>query len=355
MIAAWQVYVRSQNEWRENRYAGYRVVSIDLTGFWRPRLQGWVGKHYHSLSGKALPAVVLGVLAVSGRIHGKRIPLLQAIVRCQPEQSEAAFRVELLKQAADQSLPGDANVMDAGFKISEIQAAGLDGYVVRMQANCTARRNHLPAYKGRGARPKYGELVRPLVRKHNKRILAASRPDQSTTFEYEGRTICVSFWHELVMRDRVVSSDTRTFSLYVYRDPHYTNPLVLATDLSISAEAIYLIYRDRWTVEQPPLAAKQMIGLHRQFVSAPQACFRLPELALLAGSILTHVAAVLPPVPSGFWDRRPKATPGRLRRLLGRAIFPNLALLEPQLRKKDSVTDHLPKGINGHRRKKRAA
>ena len=55
LIATWQVYVKSENEWQENRYEHYRVVSIDMTGFWRPKLKGWAGKHYHSAAGKALP------------------------------------------------------------------------------------------------------------------------------------------------------------------------------------------------------------------------------------------------------------------------------------------------------------
>jgi hypothetical protein len=108
-------------------------------------------------------------------------------------------------------------------------------------------------------------------------------------------------------------------------------------------------------VEQPPLAAKQMIGLHRQFVFASDSCFRLPELSLIAGAILTYAAAVMPPVPSGFWDRTPQATPGRLRRLLDKADFPTFLFDDPQIRKKDSVTAHLPKGIEAHRRLKRAA
>jgi hypothetical protein len=98
-----------------------------------------------------------------------------------------------------------------------------------------------------------------------------------------------------------------------------------------------------------------MIGLHRHFVSAPEACFRLPELSLLAGAILTYVAAVLPPFPTAFWDRSPKPTPGRLRRVLAQADFPNLTDLDPLLRKKNSLTAHLPKGIDAHRRSKRAA
>ena len=149
--------------------------------------------------------------------------------------------------------------------------------------------------------------------------------------------------------------DAATFSIYVFHDPLYKHPLVLATNLvKVQAETVFRIYRDRWPVEQPPLSAKQMIGLHRQFVFAVASCFRLPELSLLAGAILTYLAAVLPPVPSGFWDRSPKPTPGRLRRLLAQADFPTLLDEDRQLRKKNSVTAHLPKGIDAHRRLPRA-
>lgn len=139
------------------------MLSIDITGFWRPRLQGWVGKHFHQLAGRALPAVVMGVMVTSGQSSGKRIPLLQGLLRCKPDTSEAEFRVELLKQAAARPGRDEVKVMDAGFKISEIHAAGLKGYVVRMANNCTARRSQLPAYKGRGRRAKYGAYVRPLA------------------------------------------------------------------------------------------------------------------------------------------------------------------------------------------------
>lgn len=355
LIETWQVYVKSENNWQEKRYEGNRVVSIDMIGFWRPKLKGWAGKHYHSIAGKALPAVVFGVMAVSGRIDEKRIPLLNGIIRCPAEQSEAQFRVDLLKQAAAQSRPDEVNVLDAGFKISELHEANLSRYVVRMQSNCTARRNELPVYKGIGARPKFGAIIRPLARKHKEKQIAASEADGRTKFNHDGRTIQVAFWHDLVLREIKVSAQAKTFSIIVFIDPNYVNPLVLATDLALSPPSAYLIYQDRWTVEQPPLAAKQMIGLHRQFVFAKEACYRLPELALLAGAILTYVAAVMPPVPSGFWDRKPKATPGRLRRLLAKADFPSLSRFEPQLRKKASVTAHLPKGIEGHRRQKSAA
>jgi hypothetical protein len=356
LLEQWQIYVKSQNLWRVRRYEHYRVLSVDITGFWRPHLKGWLGTHYHNLAQRALPAVVVGVMVVSGQVGSQRIPLLRRIVRCQPQISKPAFRSQLLREVATQMACDQAAVVDAEFTIAELQAAGVSRYVVRLASNATARRNQLPIYKGRGRPTVYGEKVRPLARKRKEQQIAATTPDQQSQFDSQGRSIHVSFWHNLVSVDTTASADAQTFSIYVYTDPLYKQPLVLATNLQPSSpQTAYLIYRDRWPVEQAPLAAKQMIGLHRHFVFAPEVCFRLPELALVTGAILTYVAATLPPVPTAFWDKSPKPTPGRLRRLLAQADFPNLAACDLQLRKKNSVTAHLPKGIDAHRRYKRAA
>ena len=84
-----------------------------------------------------------------------------------------------------------------------------------------------------------------------------------------------------------VPLDRSTFRLIVLHDPRWTEPLVLATTLPVSARALRDLYLDRWPVAQLPLAAMQMLGAARAFVSAPETCQRRPELALLPGSILT--------------------------------------------------------------------
>lgn len=353
LLETWGLFVASQNCWRPRRYQRYRVVSVDITGFWRPKLEGWLGKHFHSLAQKALPAVVLGVMVTSGEVGGRRIPLLTCLVRCQPEMEKPAFRRQLLAEAVRHAATDQVVVLDAEFCLSELQDTQVKSYVVRLAANATARRNQLPRYKGRGRPSEYGEKVRPLARTYKENSIPATPPDQTDQFQHEGRTIQVSIWHQLVTVDTKVADAVQTFSIYVYHDPLYKQPLVLATNLcNIAPETAYLIYRDRWPVEQPPLAAKQMVGLHRQFVFSPACCFRLPELALLAGAILTYVAAVVPPIPSGFWDRRPQPTPGRLRRLLAQVDFPNMTDFDPEVRKKASVSAHLPQGVQAHRRHK---
>jgi len=79
---------------------------------------------------------------------------------------------------------------------------------------------------------------------------------------------------------------------------------------------------------------------------------RLPELALLAGNVLAYVAATAAAIATGFWDRCCRPTCGRLRRVLLRVDFSEIPMPEGELRKKASVTAHLPKGVQGHRRQK---
>lgn len=356
LIAAWQAFVKGQNQWHEHEHEGYRAVSVDLTGFWRPCLKGWLAKHFHSLAGRALPAVVFGVVVWVGQIGPQRVPLLKALVRAEQEETtDASLITKLLEQVGRQLQPQEIAIFDAGFKLAALQAAQIKQGVVRLAANATAYRNYPAEYKGRGRYPVYGEIVRPLARHHKDKQIPATAPDFTTEFVYQGRIIQVKGWHDLILPGVVPAPANDTFEVYVFEDPLYDEPLVLATTLRLSPKTSFGLYQDRWPVEQVPLAAKQMIGAHRQFVFAYQSCQRLPELAMIAGGILTYLAAVLPPIPTGFWDSHPKSTPGRLRRLLAKADFPKDYPFLPQLRKKRAVTDHLPKGIAAHRRTKAAS
>ena len=173
-----------------------------------------------------------------------------------------------------------------------------------------------------------------------------------TQFEHDGRTIHVRGWQNVVRSDQKVAPDNATFTIWVYDDPLYQAPLVLGTNLPAAPVTIFQLYLDRWPVEEVPLVCKQLLGLQRQFVFAAAARFRLPELGLLAANILAHLAAELPALPTGFWDRQPRRTPGRLRRVLSQAGFPKEYPLDGRLREKHAVTAHLPKGVAAHRRHK---
>lgn len=353
LLTAWETHVTAQGLWQEHRYDGYRPKAVDLTGYWRPALQGLKSKHYWPAAGKALPAVVLGIVARVGSVNGQRVPLITNLVRGDLNlPSEALLRTQVLRQVAKTLAADEMPVLDAGFKVRELQEAGLTRYVVRLAVNFTARRNVLPLYKGCGRHPEYGELVRPLARRWKGKLIPATPPDRVETWKEGDIEFRAEFWDNLVLPDVKVHPDHATFNVVAIHDPRFREPWLLGCPLRLSGPALRGLFRDRWPVEQVPLAGKQMLGGARQFVFAPESCQRLPELNLLSGAILTYLAATLPAVPTGFWDRHPKPTLGRLRRLLAGMHFPESYPLPERLRKKASIFDHLPKGILGHRRTK---
>jgi len=352
LLQPFRAAVLAQGHWQPSQYEGFRPVAGDITAFWRPRLKGRIGKFFHSLAQRAVPGVGFGLLVNVGRVGNIRIPLLRRILRAEKGINQKGLLHQLLKTVACILKPDEALIFDAGVSVAEVQEAGVRRYVLRGRENCTARRNQLPPRKKRGHPLEYGELVRPLPRRYRGQTLPATPPDEERTFVYQGREIRAQGYHGLVRSDQKVSADHETFSIWVFRDPAYRKPLVLITNLPVSPEAVFRLYLDRWPVEQIPQVAKPLLGLERQWVFAPESIWRLPELALLAANILLYLAAVLPPVPTGFWDRQPQRSPGRLRRVLAQAGFPQDFPLDGKIREKRSVTAHLPKGVQAHRRQK---
>jgi hypothetical protein len=199
LIEAWGQYVERQGKWQEHQYDGYRGVAVDVTAFWRPRLKGWLGKHFHNLAGRALPAVSFGLVVRIGQMGLQRVPLLKSLVRTEPDDpSDTKLVEQLLHQVGQDLAPDEVALFDAGFKMAALQAAEIERGVVRLAANVTARRNYSAPYKGRGRRPVYGEVVRPLARTYKGRSIPASQPDFTDEFEYEGRTIKVKGWYDLI-------------------------------------------------------------------------------------------------------------------------------------------------------------
>jgi hypothetical protein len=350
LLTNWQQMVVAEGHFQPHAPGGIRPVPVDITAFYRAHLQGCVSKHYTSQAGKALPSLVFGLAGAVGSVSSKRWCLPRLILRQEEGETETTFARRLLAEAGQTLQEDEALIVDAGFKIADL--LGLVGvrFVVRAAQNVTARQNQLPKYKGRGCPPQYGEFVRPLAGKYKNKRLPATPPDQVLYRKIEGRRVKILVWHDLVLPDQKPGSPS--FRCVVYVNPRYKKPLVLLTNLDIDVEALLALYRDRWPIETVPQAAKSLLGCERAFVFGQQSRYRLPELALLAGNLLSYVAATSPPVATGFWDRVARPTCGRLRRVLSPVHFWNLPLLCEQLRKKASVTEHLPKGILGHRRQK---
>jgi hypothetical protein len=350
LVRAWDQRVQQEGRWHAHRYEGFRPVVCDLVGFFRPGLRGCVGKHYQSGADKALPAIVLAVVAAVGSVGTLRLPLVRLLLRAAPEEpSEVALQRRAVTQAGAALHPDEVLVVDAGFGVAALLTGGVPRFVARVARNFTARRNTLPAYKGRGRCPVYGERVRPLPRTYNGKALTATPPDATAQWVVAGRLVRAHVWDNLVLAS--AKPGAPAFRCAVIHDARYQEPLVLVTTLPVSARALWCLYRDRWPVEQVPLAAKQMLGAHRAFVFSDESRYRLPELALLAGNVLAYVAATSAAVATGFWDRRCRPTCGRLRRVLLRVEFAAIPVPEGALRKKAAVTAHLPKGVQGHRRR----
>ena len=345
LIELWRRQVEGWPEWKQHEYEGYKPVVADVTAFWRPTLKNCPSQHYHPAAQRALPAVIFGVIGRVGEINGQRIALPQAFERVHPkEPSERRLWCDILKNIYKTLCTDEIVVVDAGVKVRDLQEAGLERYVVRLANNFTARRNVLPEYCGKGRKPVFGELIRPLARTYKDKILLATAPDETQSWVEQGRCLRAEIWRNLVLPDCVPNAHDQTFDVYAIHDPSFDTPWLLATPVVLKPISVRNMYKDRWPVEQIPLSAKQMIGSHRQFVHAEETIQRLPELALMVGSILSFLAATMPATPTGFWDRKPKRTPGRFRRTLASRPFPEVANLSGRLRKKNSVTAHLPKG-----------
>ena len=350
LVSDWHKVVGEQGKWWPHSYEGVQPVACDLSGFERPRLGDCTTKHYTSKAGKALPALVYGLCVEVGSVGSMRLGVPRHLLRQEAGETEPNLQRRLVKKAAAGLAAYHALIIDAGFALSDLRAQDPMHYVVRMPQNTTARRNELPEYGGKGRPPEKGGIVRPLPRMRGKNKIAATRPDATARWKEGRHNIKAHLYENLVAADEKPGGVP--CRLIVIFDPRYDKPLVLATNLKITAYAIWRLYRDRWPVEQLPLAAKQMLGAQRSFVFGKEARYRLPELALLAGNILSYVAASVPAVPTGFWDRCSRPTCGRLRRYLEHLNFSELPLPAEQLRKKASITDHLLKGVLGHRRHK---
>jgi hypothetical protein len=153
----------------------------------------------------------------------------------------------------------------------------------------------------------------PLARTHKVRTIPATPPHRVETWREDALLLRAEVWADMVRPD--AAADAPTITGLALHDPRHREPLLL--------------------------------GVARQFVHAPETGQRQPELARLAGAVLSSAAASAPAIPTGVRDRRPQPTPGRLRRFLARTPLPQDCPLPARRREKASATAHRPKGFWG--------
>ena len=81
-------------------------------------------------------------------MNGQRLALPRALVRVHPKYgSVGRLWYEVLRGAKRSLECDDILVLDAGVKIRQVLAAGIDHFVLRLAVNFTANRNFLPKKK----------------------------------------------------------------------------------------------------------------------------------------------------------------------------------------------------------------
>jgi len=128
------------------------AITVDVTAFWRPTLRNCPNKHYHPAANRALPAVIFGVIGEVGHIGDQRLACPLAFERVPPKDPcESRLWQELLRWATfvpergRHLAPDDVAVMDAGVKLVNVHAAGLEGYLLRLATNFTESYSSRPS------------------------------------------------------------------------------------------------------------------------------------------------------------------------------------------------------------------
>jgi len=126
--------------WAAFRYGVWSIAT--LLRIWQGYIEGLESKHYYAPAGKALPAVLIGLVGMTGNLNGQRLAVPREILRVSADDpSEAGLKRALLQKVARKRAADEVAVLDAGFRLREVQAAGVQGYVVRLPKNFTAQRN----------------------------------------------------------------------------------------------------------------------------------------------------------------------------------------------------------------------
>jgi hypothetical protein len=99
LLRVWREPIESLPNWQVHRHEGYRVVTVDATAFWRPSLKRCPSKPFHPVAGRALPAVIIGLMGQVGEIGGQRIARPRAFERVHPKDGrEKRLWESLLRQ-----------------------------------------------------------------------------------------------------------------------------------------------------------------------------------------------------------------------------------------------------------------
>lgn len=352
--------VEGDGHWQPTVIQGYKLKPVDMTAYKRSSVKSLKSKAYDSDAGKAVAAVPFGIMGTTGKVGEQRVALLEMLVCGDTSQNVPAAEMEkVYKQVAKRVTATDLALFDAGFSLVDAVRHGLNNCVVRLAKNCAFGETpgQIPprtSHQGRPPSRPQAEAIRPLARKHGSNLLPKTEPMETHTVVDEADVeITIEVWSPVYFLERQLDrieneackDRLRQLPLKVVaiHHPNFDDPLLLGTPvLALTTQSLPLIYPERWPIEGIPQTGKYLLsgGGGRHYVHHPTAMTRLPALTMIFGSLFKYLAAILPPIRSGFWDRAVKPTYGRLLKYLKKVGLP----LSSQLSKKASVTAHLPVG-----------
>jgi hypothetical protein len=359
--------VAKEQKWQPLVIGGFKVNAIDNTCTYRPRLQNCDTKHYNSTAKRALPAVNFGLCSAVGLMDGQKVTLPRLIVRGDDKAKTDQVLMEQLCELSGKILNDkDLAVADRKFPVMFMLEKGIKNIVTRRQINITARRTapEIPEGQTKVGRPAiYGDYIRPVARTRKGKEIPATEPDEVCEWKDKaGNLMQASVWKNVVLQPQKGWSDERKalnlkqkWILLLVKHPKYPEPMIILMNVDFTPEQGSDAMRGRWGVEQLPLVAKQTLGGHRMFVHNKEMIFRFPELIFIGATLLTYLAGTCEAMPTGWWDREPQPTAGRMMRKLNEvARLADLGWPE-QLRKKQSATAQLPHGYDAVRQKRSPA
>jgi hypothetical protein len=203
--------------------------------------------------------------------------------------------------------------VDAGVKIAALHKAEIKRFVLRLATNFTARRNFLPEHH-LGRKPKYGELVRPLPRKHKDKTLAATAPEETCSWFENGREIRAEIWRNLVVNTAIPDSENETFDtrLLCFRTL-VLYPISVAFDKLANMTIIPLNNRQHvlsrvcslqnslpWLAYQPEMSANKPLGAVYRLIACHNCWFYGLYTVVIGSNALIWLCRAVGFIPSWF-------------------------------------------------------
>ena len=365
LIAQANRIMEESDRWKPTVIQGYRLKPVDITSFKRANVKDLRSKAHDSTAKRALPATLFSLMGTTGIVNGQRMAKLDLLICGETDRNDLCKEMEeLYKQVSKQLEEDELAIMDAGFSLIDAVIHGIERCVIRLATNCTFGKTpgEVPVRtsdKGRTPTRHQADIVRPLTRQHGKKMLPATEPDETLTIDDElGREVRIDVWNQVYFLERHLDRVTdkakkkklrkQPLRVVAIHHPDFKKPLLLGTPIQeLTPQSMMSIYPERWPVEGIPQVGKYILsgGGGRHYVHTKQAMKRFPALTMIFGSLFKFLAATFPPIRTGFWDRFPKATYGRLLKYLKKVGIP----ISEQLSKKASVTAHLPVGYEAIR------